>query len=173
MVRLQRVGRKNDPSFRVVVVDSKESAQSGKAIEVVGSHDARNDRTELKVDRIKYWLGVGAQASQTVNNLLVKKGALEGGKTINVSSSKLGKKASAAVAATKAAEEKAVKEAESKKAEEASSATKAMEDKKAAEEAEKAVVEPVVEEPAPTEEATPVVEETSSSTEVTEDKPAE
>lgn len=135
MVRLQRVGRKNDPSFRVVVVDSKESAQSGKAIEVVGSHDARNDRTELKVERIKYWLSVGARASQTVNNLLVKKGAIEG-KTINVSSSKLGKKASAVVAATKAAEEKAAKEAEAKKAEEA----------KAKEEAEKAAAEPVAEE---------------------------
>lgn len=135
MVRLQRVGRKNDPSFRVVVVDSKEAAQSGKAIEVVGSHDARNDRTELKVERIKYWLSVGARASQTVNNLLVKKGAIEG-KTINVSSSKLGKKASAVVAATKAAEEKAAKEAEAKKAEEA----------KAKEEAEKAAAEPVAEE---------------------------
>jgi ribosomal protein S16 len=39
MIRLQRVGRKNDPSFRVVVVDSKEAAQSGKAIEILGSHD--------------------------------------------------------------------------------------------------------------------------------------
>lgn len=114
MVRLQRVGRKNDPSFRVVVVDSKEAAQSGKAIEVLGSHDARNDRTELKSERINYWLSVGAKASNTVNNLLIKKGVKEG-KTIDVSSKKLGKKASAAVASAKAAEEKAAKEAEAKK----------------------------------------------------------
>jgi small subunit ribosomal protein S16 len=114
MVRLQRVGRKNDPSFRVVVVDSKEAAQSGKAIEVLGSHDARTDRTELKADRINYWLSVGAQASNTVNNLLIKKGVKEG-KSIDVSSKKLGKKASAAVASAKAAEEKAAKEAEAKK----------------------------------------------------------
>ncbi len=170
MVRLQRVGRKNDPSFRVVVVDSKEAAQSGKAIEVVGSHDARNDKTELKADRIKYWLSVGAQVSQTVHNLLVKKGAIEG-KTINVSSSKLGKKASAAVVATKAAEEKAQKEAEAKKAEEASSAVKAMEDKKAKEEAEKAAAEPVVEEPAPAEESAPASAEATAGEPVAEETP--
>ncbi len=159
MVRLQRVGRKNDPSFRVVVVDSKEAAQSGKAIEVVGSHDARNDRTELKVERIKYWLSVGAQASQTVHNLLVKKGALDGAKSVDVSSKKLGKKATAVIAAKKAAEEKAVKEAEAKKAaeekaKEESEATAKAEAEKPAEEV--VAAEPVAEE-AKVEEA-PVVE---------------
>lgn len=142
MIRLQRVGRKNDPSFRVVVVDSKEAAQSGKAVEVLGSHDARNDRTELKAERINYWLSVGAKASNTVSNLLVKKGIKEG-KTIDVSSKKLGKKASAAVAAAKAAEEKAAK---------ASADAKALADKKAEEEAvtetpaEEVAAEPVVDE---------------------------
>ncbi|MFA5022971.1 MAG: 30S ribosomal protein S16 [Candidatus Paceibacterota bacterium] len=134
MIRLQRVGRKNDPSFRVVVVDSKEASQSGKAIEVLGSHDARNDRTELKAERINYWFSVGAKASNTVNNLLIKKGIKEG-KAIDVSSKKLGKKASAAVATAKAAEEKAAK---------ASADAKAMADKKAEEEV--TVVEPVAEE---------------------------
>ncbi len=147
MIRLQRVGRKNDPSFRVVVVDSREAAKSGKAIEVVGSHDSRNDRTELKAERINYWLSVGAKASNTVNNLLVKKGVLTG-KTVDVSSKKLGKKASAAVAATKAAEEKAIKEAEAKKATEAKAKEEA--EIKAKEEAEnpaeEVVAEPVVEE---------------------------
>lgn len=139
MVRLQRVGRKNDPSFRVVVVDHREAAQTGKVLEVVGSHDARGDRTELKADRIKHWIAQGAQVSPTVNNILVKKGVKEG-KTINVSTTKLGKKARAAVEAKKAAEEKAAKEAEAKKVAEAK------------EEAEK-VAEPVAEEVAT---ATPV-----------------
>lgn len=115
MIRLQRVGRKNDPSFRVVVVDSRKAAKSGQAIEVLGSHDARHDRTELKAERIKYWLSVGAQASDTVHNLLVKKGVKEG-KAVDVSSKKLGKKATAAIAAKKAADEKAAKETEAKKA---------------------------------------------------------
>lgn len=137
MIRLQRVGRKNDPSFRVVVVDSREAAKSGKAIEILGSHDARGDRTELKAERINYWLSVGAKASNTVSNLLIKKGIKEG-KAVDVSSKKLGKKASAAVAAAKANEEKA-----------AAAAAKAMVDEKEAEAkkvVEEAVVEPVIEE---------------------------
>ena len=108
MIRLQRVGRKNDPSFRVVVVDSRESAKTGKVIEVVGSHDSRARRTELKAERINHWLSLGAKTSNTVNNLLVKK-AIITGKTIDVSSKKLGKKAKAAVEEAKASEEKAAK----------------------------------------------------------------
>ena len=114
MIRLQRVGRKNDPSFRVVVVDHRQAAQTGKVIEVIGSHDPRHDRAEIKGDRAKYWISQGAQVSGTVNNILVKKGLIEG-KTVNVASTKLGKKAKAAVEAKRVAEEKAVKEAEAKK----------------------------------------------------------
>ena len=135
MIRLQRVGRKNDPSFRVIIVDSKESAQTGRVIEVVGSHDARASRTELKGERIKYWLSVGAKASNTVNNLLIKNGVTTGTK-IDVSSKKLGKKASAAVAATKVAEEKAVKAKADEEAKKIAEAEKL---------AEEAVVEPVAE----------------------------
>jgi len=106
MIRLQRVGRKNDPSFRVVVVDSRRAAKTGQAIELVGSHDARAKRAELKTERIKYWLSVGAQVSATVNNLLVKQGVIEKHK-IDVSSKKLGKKATAAKAARAEAAAKA------------------------------------------------------------------
>jgi len=83
IVRLQRVGRKNDPSFRVVVVDHKEAAKTGKVIEIVGSHDPRVDRTELKADRITDWISKGAKVSDTVHNLLIKKGITTGQK-INV-----------------------------------------------------------------------------------------
>ena len=68
MIRLQRVGRKNDPSFRVVVTDSRNSTKSGK----------------LKAERIQYWLSKGAKTSDTVHNLLVKKGIFSGS-TIDVS----------------------------------------------------------------------------------------
>ncbi len=71
MIRLQRVGRKNDPSFRVVLTDSKNGPRSGKYLEILGSHDARKGKAQLKADRIKYWLGVGAKASGTLHNLLV------------------------------------------------------------------------------------------------------
>jgi len=82
-IRLQRVGRKNDPSFRVVVVESKRKPQTGNYLEMVGSYDARTDRVSLKEERIKHWLEHGATVSDTVHNILVDKKVIEGIK-INV-----------------------------------------------------------------------------------------
>src|SRR5258708_7769405 len=79
-IRLQRVGRKNDPSFRVVVVESKRGPKSGSFLEVVGSYDARTNRTDLKGERIKEWMGKGVQVSDTMHNLLITKGIIEGKK---------------------------------------------------------------------------------------------
>lgn len=70
-MRLQRVGRKHDVAFRVVLTDSKNSTKSGKFKEVLGSYDPRKTVDLLKVDRIKYWLGQGALPSGTVHNLFV------------------------------------------------------------------------------------------------------
>lgn len=82
-IRLQRVGRKNDPSFRVIVTDSKNAAKRGVPVEVVGSYDARKGEPQLNAERIKYWTGVGAKLSGTVNNLLIKAKVMDG-KKINV-----------------------------------------------------------------------------------------
>lgn len=82
-IRLQRRGRKNDPSFRVVVTDSKKAPQSGKYLEMVGSYDPRTDRVDLKPDRITEWMQHGAQVSDTVHNLLVSQKIISG-KKINV-----------------------------------------------------------------------------------------
>lgn len=79
-IRLQRVGRKNDPSFRVVVTDSRNSTKSGKFIEVVGSYDARKGEPQLKAERIQYWLSKGAKTSDTVHNLLVSKSIISSSK---------------------------------------------------------------------------------------------
>ncbi len=83
IVRLQRVGRKNDPSFRVIVVDSRRAAKTGDYLEMVGSYDPRTDRVELKAERIKHWMKEGAQVSDTLHNLLVSQKIIEG-KKINV-----------------------------------------------------------------------------------------
>lgn len=84
-IRLQRVGRKNEPSFRVVLVDSKMGPKSGKALEVLGSHDFREGKgnNSLKADKIKYWVSKGAQVSETMHNLLVAEKIITG-KKINV-----------------------------------------------------------------------------------------
>jgi len=95
MIRLQRVGRKNDPSFRVVVVDSHAAAKTGNVIEVVGNYNSRQGKPSLKADRILDWLAKGAQVSDTLHNLLIKEGIVKGVKK-NVASRKLGKKAQAA-----------------------------------------------------------------------------
>lgn len=83
-IRLQRVGRVHEPAYRLVLTDSKNSTKSGRYIESLGSYDARRgEKSELKSDRIKEWIGKGAQLSGTVHNLLVSKKIIEG-KKINV-----------------------------------------------------------------------------------------
>lgn len=82
-IRLQRRGRKNDPSFRVVVVDSKEAMKTGSYLEMLGSLNRRTDHVELNAERIKHWIAHGAQTSDTVHNLLISQKIIEG-KKINV-----------------------------------------------------------------------------------------
>lgn len=83
MIRLQRVGRKHDPAFRLVVVDRRRSAKSGRFIEILGSYHPRRKTTSVKPERIKHWLALGARVSGTVHNLLVDQKVIEG-KKVNV-----------------------------------------------------------------------------------------
>jgi small subunit ribosomal protein S16 len=81
MVRLQRVGRKHEPVFRLVLTDSKNGPKSGKFLEILGNFDARrSEKAEFKVDRIKHWMGSGAKLSNTVHNLLVERKVIAGKK---------------------------------------------------------------------------------------------
>jgi small subunit ribosomal protein S16 len=83
-IRLQRVGRTNVPTFRVVLTDSKNGTKSGRFLEVLGSYDPRDDKSKLiKTDRVKYWISKGAQLSGTLHNFLVHTKVIEG-KKINV-----------------------------------------------------------------------------------------
>ena len=79
-VRLQRVGRRNDPSFRVVVTDSTRGPKSGKYIEMLGSYNPRQKSVVLNGDRIKYWMSVGAKPSDTMHNMLIAEGVIKGKK---------------------------------------------------------------------------------------------
>ncbi len=80
-MRLQRVGRKHEPSFRLVLTESENSTKSGRFTELLGSYDPRKTTEVLKTDRIKHWLSMGAGVTGTVNNLLIKKGIIRGKKT--------------------------------------------------------------------------------------------
>src|SRR3989344_4020286 len=78
-IRLQRVGRTNDPNFRLVLIESKRAPRSGAFNEILGSYDPRHKaNTKLKGDRIKYWIGKGATTSTTVHNLLIGAKIVEG-----------------------------------------------------------------------------------------------
>ena len=82
MIRLQRVGRVHEPTFRVVLVDSKRGPKSGRALEILGNHDTRKAKNNSNVDadRIKYWISKGAQLSDTMKNLLISKKVITGKK---------------------------------------------------------------------------------------------
>jgi len=71
-IRLQRIGKKNRPSYRVVVSEKSRDTY-GKHNEILGHYDpvAQPKVIKLNADRITYWLSVGAQPSATVQNMLV------------------------------------------------------------------------------------------------------
>jgi small subunit ribosomal protein S16 len=79
-IRLQRIGRKNDPAFRVVLTDSKNSTKSGRFKEIIGSYNPKSGEVIFKADRIKHWMSMGAQVSDTVHNFLVSQKLIEGKK---------------------------------------------------------------------------------------------
>lgn len=79
-IRLQRIGRKNDASFRVVLTDSKNAAKSGKFKEILGSYNLKTGEVLFKAERISHWMKNGAQASDTVYNFLVHQKLVEGKK---------------------------------------------------------------------------------------------
>ncbi|MAZ56652.1 30S ribosomal protein S16 [bacterium] len=87
MMRLQRVGRRNDPSFRIVVTDKRTGPKSNKNIAILGSYNPKMDHVQLDKEEAKKWLGQGVQPSDTVHNILVSEKVIEGDK-INVLPSK-------------------------------------------------------------------------------------
>jgi len=72
---MKRVGAKNSPYFRIVVADSR-SPRDGKFIEEIGSYQPlkKGDNFTLKLDRAQYWVGKGAQPSDTVASFIKKAG---------------------------------------------------------------------------------------------------
>lgn len=76
-LRLRRMGKKKQPVYKVVAADSR-SPRDGKFLEAIGLYNPLTDPAtiDIKEDRALYWLGVGAQPTDTVKNLLSKKGIL-------------------------------------------------------------------------------------------------
>lgn len=77
-IRLRRMGAKKNPYYRVVVADSRDP-RDGKFIEEIGTYDPLTTPATIKIDmeRAKYWIGCGAQPTDTVRGLLKKAEAAE------------------------------------------------------------------------------------------------
>lgn len=82
-IRLQRQGRINQPSYRIIVTEHARSPKTGNFVEQIGTYNPTDKTRTLNEERAKYWLSVGAQASPTVHNMLVTSGVIKG-KKINV-----------------------------------------------------------------------------------------
>jgi small subunit ribosomal protein S16 len=84
-IRLRRMGKRHQPSYRVVVADS-ESPRNGRFIENIGFYNPRNEPPTIEIDaeRARYWLSVGAQPSDPAARLLRKVGILGGAATEEV-----------------------------------------------------------------------------------------
>ncbi|MEA3295994.1 MAG: 30S ribosomal protein S16 [Patescibacteria group bacterium] len=88
-IRFLRKGKNHQPVYRVVVTDKKRPPQGGRFLEILGFYNPITKEKNLKQDRIKYWISVGAQASDSVHNLLVKQGIIKAKK---ISAHKVSKK---------------------------------------------------------------------------------
>ena len=80
MMRLQRVGRKNNPAYRVVVVDKRASTKSNKTIDLIGNYNPKLGQITINGEKAKQWLAQGVQASDTVHNMLISQKIIEGKK---------------------------------------------------------------------------------------------
>ncbi|CCP38074.1 30S ribosomal protein S16 (plastid) [Chondrus crispus] len=70
-IRLKRLGRKKQPSYRIIVIDSRKR-RDGKALEEVGFYNPINNQTKLKTLQIQKRINEGAQMTKTVKNILAK-----------------------------------------------------------------------------------------------------
>ena len=98
--RLMRLGSRHNPFYRVVVMDAKKP-QKSKFIENLGYYNpTKNPQIiELKEDRVRHWLSVGAQPTDTARSLMKKQGILQ-----RIHEEKVGKASTSAEAADDAAE---------------------------------------------------------------------
>src|SRR5690606_1286487 len=83
-IRLRRIGRKKQPSYRLVVADSQ-SPRSGEYIETLGFYNPRTQPAELRVDleKVDQWLARGAEMSETAASL-IRKARKGGARTVRL-----------------------------------------------------------------------------------------
>lgn len=83
-IRLQRVGRKNEPHYRIVVAEHARSATSGNYVEMLGSYNPKSGLITVDKERAQHWIKNGAQTSDTVHNFLVAQKIVDAKKKNNL-----------------------------------------------------------------------------------------
>ena len=177
-IRLQRNGARHAPFYRMVVAPSQ-ARRDGRFIEVLGTYNPqahkRDEELKLKIDRIDYWLGVGAQPTDTARSL-IRQGRMSPEDWLNraekISKAKLKRKSNSKTAPSMiegAGDEKA--EAKAKPAEAAKSEEAPAEEEKPAEKESKKEDKPAATEPKA--KAKPAEEAKSEEAPAEEEKPAE
>src|SRR3990167_9360392 len=83
MIRFQRIGRTNDPAFRIVVLEKERAAKAGNIVELLGTYNPRSKALTLNEERVKHWIAMVAQPTGSIHNLLINKKVIDG-KKINV-----------------------------------------------------------------------------------------
>ncbi|MEI6378235.1 MAG: 30S ribosomal protein S16 [Candidatus Falkowbacteria bacterium] len=150
-IKFARKGKKGMPMYRLIVSEKGRDTY-GNPLEILGSYNPHNKHLDVKADRVKHWISVGAQMTGVVNNLFVEHKVVDG-KKLRVS--RLSKKVRQDI--KKKADEEKKKGLEAKKtAAEEAARPEPVEVAKAAEEVAKPVEAPVEE--APVVEVTPVIE---------------
>ena len=116
VIRLLRIGKKHQPSYKIVVTDKRNAPKGGRFVAEVGSWNPLTKQRILKKDEIKEWISKGAQVSDTVYNMLVAEKVVEGKKIVSHKKSK--KKAQPSPEATAGKEEPKVEAKPAEKPEE-------------------------------------------------------
>lgn len=79
-IRLSRVGKKNQPFFKIVVIDKRQPSRGGRFVEQIGFYNPLRKERSINKERAKYWLSVGAKPSNTILNLLIEEKIVQGKK---------------------------------------------------------------------------------------------
>lgn len=160
MIRFQRIGRTNDPAFRIAVLEKERAAKAGNIVELLGTYNPRSKALTLNEESVKEWIAKGAQPTDSIRNLLISKGVIEG-KKVNVLPKKTPQVDEAAVAAAAAAEAAAKAEAAAAPTPEVGEPTESVGSEEAANAPEAVVAEEV-----PEAEPTPIAEDLPTEAEV-------
>ncbi|MBZ1356223.1 MAG: 30S ribosomal protein S16 [Candidatus Nealsonbacteria bacterium] len=79
-IRFLRIGKKKQPVFKIVVTDKKNPPTAGRFIDEVGFHNPITKENRIDKDKVLHWISKGAKPSDTVRNLLIKGGIIQGQK---------------------------------------------------------------------------------------------